>query len=198
MTWEELQKVTLYKMDASEDGIVSLTNDENIGYVKAMPQAANEGAMYICGFKPWRKKVEYEIEPSNKAQTVEINEICYDMLNTVDFTIYLMDSDGNLEEAEFHVIAGEYIQIPANTEGTLIVYYTANPMVFDNMGNSDTVPLDKDVVTLLPLYIASEIYKPDDDDGMTTVWRAELDAAVAKLTAKNSTVSGWVNTTGWL
>jgi hypothetical protein len=60
------------------------------------------------------------------------------------------------------------------------------------------VPLEDDVVVLLPLYIASQLYK-DDDISTATVYRNEFETARAELRNRHSgTQHGvFVNTSGW-
>jgi hypothetical protein len=79
------------------------------------------------------------------------------------------------------------------------MYYNAWPKMFAKDTNDDyVIPLEDDVVVLLPLYMASQLYK-DDDSSIATVYRNEFETARMEL--RNRTGGTYrdvfVNKSGW-
>lgn len=86
------------------------------------------------------------------------------------------------------------------TEGNYVIYYNALPVTI-TAGTEDDyeLPLDREVEALLPLYMASQLYK-EDDIGIATQYRNEFEVAFERL--KNSVPSGMaekvVSESGWI
>jgi hypothetical protein len=78
------------------------------------------------------------------------------------------------------------------------VFYHAYPQQITKDTPDNTVlSLDPEVAVLLPLYMASQLYK-EDDNGLATQWRNEFEVARAELRPSES--SGTVTFTsesGW-
>ena len=92
------------------------------------------------------------------------------------------------------------IAIERDTPGNYIVYYNALPDIITISTADDyELPLDREVVAILPLYMASQLYK-DDDISLATQYRNEFEVAFERLTAlKDSgkaeevtSESGWI------
>jgi len=67
------------------------------------------------------------------------------------------------------------------TAGNYIVYYNALPKTIDITTEDDyEMPLDKEVAAILPLYMASQLYK-DDDVAIATQYRNEFEVAFERL-----------------
>ena len=63
------------------------------------------------------------------------------------------------------------------------------------------LPLPKECCDILPLYIASQLYK-DDDISMATIWRNEFNVALETIAAQEAESSGggcgaFETETGW-
>lgn len=83
--------------------------------------------------------------------------------------------------------------------GNYTIYYKAYPPTITVSTVDDYVlPLDSEVVVLLPLYMASQLYK-DDDNGIATVYRNEFEVARELLFNQTTTLSDEhvVSESGW-
>ena len=85
------------------------------------------------------------------------------------------------------------------TPGNYIVYYNALPVTITIATEDDyELPLDKEVAAILPLYMASQLFK-EDDISIATQYRNEFEVAFERLqnaaeqgkTEKVESVSGW-------
>ena len=86
------------------------------------------------------------------------------------------------------------------TEGNYVIYYNALPVTITIATEDDyELPLDREVAALLPLYMASELYK-EDDIAIATQYRNEFEVAYERL--KNSAPSGTaekvISESGWI
>lgn len=70
---------------------------------------------------------------------------------------------------------------PARPAGCWTVYYYAYPALFGQTTPDDTrIPLAQEECVLLPLYMASQLYK-DDDLALSTVYRNEFEVGLERL-----------------
>jgi hypothetical protein len=80
------------------------------------------------------------------------------------------------------------------------VYYKAYPdqITLDTPDDYE-LPLDPEVATLLPLYMASQLYK-DDDNSIATVYRNEFEVAFERLQNGSNIPrkEEFVSNTGWV
>ena len=86
------------------------------------------------------------------------------------------------------------------TAGNYIVYYNALPKTIDVTTEDDyELPLDREVAAILPLYMASQLYK-DDDVAIATQYRNEFEVAFERL--KDAAPSGkaefLTSESGWI
>jgi len=84
--------------------------------------------------------------------------------------------------------------------GTYRIYYKAYPQQIDLTTPDDyELPLDPEVAVLLPLYMASQLYK-DDDNAISTVYRNEFEVAFERLSngANTPRKESFESVTGWV
>lgn len=199
MTWGEIKKAALSKMFAADNGAIDPKADENVDYVAAMPQAANEAMQCICdaGRRP-RRSVAVEVERKTKPQGFHISALCGDFFSCGDPEAYLV-TDGVPQPVSVQVVANEFLIVPANLEGTLLWYYDTKAPTVTTQTADDYIPdIDEDTHVLLPLYMASELYK-DDDLQIATYYRNEFDNMLAVLSQKQKGTAGgeFTSVTGW-
>ena len=73
------------------------------------------------------------------------------------------------------------LALDRDVPGNYIIYYNALPVTITMQTEDDYVlPLDKEVEALLPLYMASQLYK-DDDIAVATQYRNEFEVAFERL-----------------
>ena len=86
------------------------------------------------------------------------------------------------------------------TAGNYIIYYNALPKTIDITTEDDyELPLDKEVATILPLYMASQLYK-DDDVAIATQYRNEFEVAFERLqdAAPSGKAEMLTSESGWI
>lgn len=198
MTWHEVKLATLQKM-MSANGYNIPSDEATVEYVAGMPQAANEALQLLFSANKYlRKSVEIEF-----GENAEGYDAFYDMSAAEDF--YEVGNveayeikDGKIRSCDGVVVrAGKYVTFPA--AGTYLMYYNAWPKMFSKETEDNyTIPLENDVAVLLPLYMASQLYK-DDDRSIATAYRNEFEAARMEL--RNRTGGTYrdvfVNKSGW-
>jgi hypothetical protein len=84
--------------------------------------------------------------------------------------------------------------------GNFTIYYRAYPVELTSETEDDYVlPIDPEVYALLPLYMASQLYK-DDDIGVATQYRNELEVGFNRLvnSANLSAYEKFTSETGWI
>ena len=86
------------------------------------------------------------------------------------------------------------------TEGNYVIYYNALPVTITVATEDEyELPLDREVEALLPLYMASQLYK-EDDIAIATQYRNEFEVAFERL--KNSVSSSMAervtSESGWI
>jgi hypothetical protein len=198
MTWYEVKLAALQKM-MSANGTNIPTDEATAEYVAGMPQAANEALQLLFSANRFlRKSVEVVAEADADGY-----QSFYDMSQAEDF--HMMGDieayelkDGKIRSCNTMTVrAGKYVSFDA--PGVYQVYYNAWPKLFAlNTDDDYNIPLEDDVVVLLPLYMASQLYK-DDDIAMATVYRNEFEAARAELRNRTGGThrSTFVNKSGW-
>ena len=201
MTWEDVRRATLQKM-FSLDGTVINANDEGIkDYLNAMPQAANEALQLLCTAGKYLVR-EYPLpEEKAKGQRLTI-DLKKDLPDFYQMGLLLqLASDGTPEPVlGVQLVAGRYLVIPPSAEGTLLLSYNAWPQEITlATPASEELELDREVVVLLPLYMASQLYK-EDDSALATAYRNEFEAAFALLQNAPITIESneFTSVTGWI
>jgi hypothetical protein len=105
-----------------------------------------------------------------------------------------------LSASEYYVEANDTIVFRTDRPGLYTVYYKKYAKEITKTTPDDyDLPLDPEVAVIIPLYIASELYK-DDDNGIATTYRNEFETAFDRLKQKVevgrreefSGESGWV------
>lgn len=187
MTWKEIKLAALQKMFSAEGGI----NQSDSGvreYLAAMPQAANEATQRLCaaGFAQ-RKNVRLQKQPG-RAETLDLAGLVPDLLRAEPLELYAFDATGMPAAVDGAVLAaGRYLMLPAGVSGPLELYYEAKPPAFDAATPDESgIQMADGAEVLIPLYIASQLYK-DDDAGIATQYRNEFEAA---LTARGPDRAG--------
>lgn len=180
MTWKDIKLATLQKM-FSADGTEINVNDESVKeYVNAMPQAANEGMQMLCTAGKYLRRC-YEFEKAQGSMTLDLKQ---DVPNFYSGSaeIYRIAEDGTPECVQgVRMVAGRYLVLPVDTEGTLQFWYNASPQEITLITPDKTeIGLDPEAVVLLPLYMASQLYRDDDAD-LATMYRNEFETALERL-----------------
>ena len=147
--------------------------------------------------------------PFASADEVEIFEeyIHIHMDEVLDDFYQIAPNEIYLESGTDYIVANDYFQeafktlvIPRDKEGTYTIYYRRYPgkITFDTVDDY-VLPVDPEVAAIIPLYMASELYK-DDDASLSTIYRNEFEVARENLSQSAdiqkreffTSDSGWV------
>ena len=136
------------------------------------------------------------------------SKIKYDMKALApDF--YMIDPQGiyyegayqkYLQTSDFYQEGTKTLVLDRDMVGSFTIYYRAYPVVITNQTDDDyELPIDPEVYTLLPLYMASQLYK-DDDNGIATAYRNEFEVGFERLvnSANLSAYEEFTSESGWV
>ena len=201
MTWKEVKLATLQKMFSAEGLSINEADDSVSEYINAMPQAANEGLQLLCtAGKYLRRCLELEPGAVGATRTVDLKAAAPDLYRIEQLEIYAFDETGApVPVRGAKLVAGRYLVLTNQPGGKLALYYNAWPQpVTHATADDEELPLDPEVAVLLPLYMASQLYK-DDDITLATMYRNEFEVAFSLLQRADSGEVGGEFTcaTGW-
>ena len=197
MTWQECKLAALQKMFSAGN---TIENDEATNdYLAAMPAAANEAINRIVATRPLRKSAE--LSADGETRSFDISEVAYDFKNTGSLEVYFVGEDNlPLKIEGARVFAGKYLVLPQITEtGTVLFFYDAKPnRITSSTADTYKLPLDEDACSLIPIYIAGELYK-DDDMQIATYYMNEFETGLYALVPTDSGVitDTFVSESGW-
>jgi len=231
MTWLEVQITTLQKMFAIESNRLE-RDDTTEAYLAAMPYAANEGLQRLATVGRFIKKavaIEHvrtlpetlpEPIPPEEVDEDEIPIVAmqlsgtgtnkYDMRKLAP-SYFALDTEGVFlsrggcaaRTFDYRVMGEHILMLPAAIEGTFTVWYDAYPQRITHDTTPETVlVLHPEMAVLLPLYMASQLYK-DDDIAIATVYRNEFEVGLDGLRETAARLRGLSrsdtqsNTTKW-
>lgn len=177
--------------------VVSRTIEEN-GFkaYKGLIPNENNGRVVITFHSVYPSSITnialYEATfPSEEAVVPYEEFIRYDLPELIgDF--YQLESGQIYYEGEVaprYIAADQYYQesnrtlvLKRSMPGTYTIYYKQYPeMITQGTPDDYKMHLDPEVVTLVPLYMASQLYK-DDDNAIATAYRNEFETAFERLT----------------
>lgn len=201
MTWKEVKLATLQKMFSAEGLTINEADDSVSEYINAMPQAANEGLQLLCtAGKYLRRSLELEPGAAGETRTVDLEAAAPDLYRIEQLEVYAFDEAGTpVPVRGAKLVAGRYLVLTNQPESRMVLYYNAWPRpVTHSTADDQELPLDPEVAVLLPLYMASQLYK-DDDITLATMYRNEFEVAFSLLQrADTGEVGGqFTCATGW-
>lgn len=199
MTWKEIKLATLQKIYSAE-GTNIPTDDATKDYLAAMPYAANECLNMICTNKKHIvKSVDLDPDSGNVLGSFrkhDMKELTDDFF-AFDGQVYY--TEGNTHQRTTNYYAeNNVILVNKDAKGIFTVYYRAYPeAITSETVDSYILPYEPDVCSILPLYIASQIYK-EDDNGIATSLRNEFEVAYDRLSQETNAVTlESFNESGW-
>lgn len=158
-----------------------------IKFISTYPSKVKNIAIYADTFPTingvemvpeYGKYVKYDLkELAPSFYNVFGNSIVYEGENS---TIYLNTTD-------YYKESDHILVLPKDKPGMYTVYYNAYPgFITEDTEDDYVLDVSKEVADLLPLYIASQLYK-DDDNGIATTYRNEFEIGLESLsnTASN-------------
>lgn len=162
------------------------------------PLSVKNFAMYIANYasaddvQPFSENVRYYLpDLANDFYDVDIEHVIYE--GDADISRYKATSD-------FFQEGFKVLVLPRDIPGNYKVYYKAYPQEITlETPDEEELTLDPEVEALLPLYMASQLYK-DDDAGISTVYRNEFEVAFERLKDSVSAPSSerFTSESGWI
>lgn len=197
MTWGQIKLTALQKM-FSADGITIDENDDSIKeYIYSMPQAANEAIRMLVTAGIQVRKSNVVEKESGIPLVVDVRKENSDFWRIEEPEVYNMKNGDISPYYGCQLLGGKYLRFPANASGQFEYYYDAMPEEITQTTPDDTViEIAPEAVALIPLYMASELYK-DDDLSTATYYRNEFEDGLSKLRNNVTGVNEFVSTTGW-
>lgn len=204
MTWKDVKLATLQKMFAA-DGNTIPTDESTRDYLAGMPYVANEALQMLSTAGKFIMKsivIDHEASDNIDDCRYNLNTMADDFYQLGENQVYFQSLDGKryLQYSSYKMESDKTLVLFGSETGKYTVYYRAYPGEITETTSDDyELPLDREVAALLPLYMASQLYK-DDDNGIATVYRNEFEVALERLAGNAYTIgheeftseSGWI------
>lgn len=181
MTWQEAKLITLQKMFSAPGGQIG-TDDATAEYLAAMPAAANEALLLLATVcRPLVKSVTLEKAAGAQAR-FDLRTLAPDLASLTGQSVYHTENGVTKRADDAMLMADRYLLLPAGAQGDYTVYYNAYPAPLTQDTPGDAVlPADPDAAALVPLYMASQLYR-DDDAQTAAICRNEFETGISRLT----------------
>lgn len=179
-----------------------IENEDNekvvVTLVSTYPLALKNIALYKAVFE-----TEEEIQSFAEKIRYNLKELAPDF--------YMLSDDPIVFEGDKtsyrYIQSNDYLQegntvlvLDRSVKGNFKIYYKAYPQMITSQTTDDTeLTVDPEVLALLPLYMASQLYK-EDDNGIATTYRNEFEVAFGRLRDTKSAPSAEIFTSesGWV
>ena len=160
------------------------------------PLAMKNIALYSANFAS-----EEEIQPYAEKVRYDLRELAEDF--------YMLDTGNIFFEGEEirYTQATDYFQegnkvlvLDREAVGNYKIYYKAYPQkITSETPDEEELAIDDEVAAILPLYMASQLYK-DDDIGIATTYRNEFEVAFERLpnAPKAPSAERFISESGWI
>lgn len=165
-------------------------------FTTTFPMALKNVAIYKETFEDAEKVVPFT------------DKIKYDLKELApDF--YMIDPQGiyfegayqkYLQTSDFYQEGTKTLVLDRDMIGNFTIYYRAYPVqITAETEDEYELPIDPEVFVLLPLYMASQLYK-DDDNGIATAYRNEFEVGFDRLvnSANLSAYEQFTSESGWI
>lgn len=179
-------------------GLIENTDDKAVKFefITSYPMALKNVAIYKENFADANDVVPFT------------DKIKYDMTALAE-DFYMIDPQGiyfegayqkYLQTSDFYQEGTKTLVLDRDMIGNFTIYYRAYPPQITSETEDDYIlPIDAEVYALLPLYMASQLYK-DDDNGIATTYRNEFEVGFDRLvnSANLSAYEKFTSETGWI
>lgn len=178
-----------------------ITNPDNADVVLTVTANSTGDIDNLAFYDVAFDRVE-EIPPYEEYIRIPMAEVLDDFYQLEPTQLY-RENDGNPEylvASEFWQEAGKLLIIPRSKPGTYTIYYRRYPPRITMATDDDYIlPVDPEVAAIMPLYMASQLYK-DDDNSIATTYRNEFEVARDALSqwASVGQKEQFVSETGWV
>lgn len=149
-----------------------------------------------------------ELFPTAEDVVPYTDKVKYDLSQLAE-DFYMIDPQGiyfegayqkYLQTSDFYQEGTKTLVLDRDMVGSFTVYYRAYPIQITTETEDDyELPIDPEVYVLLPLYMASQLYK-DDDNAIATAYRNEFEVGFERLvnSANLSAYEEFTSESGWV
>ena len=179
-------------------GLIANPNGKKVklAFRSTYPMALKNVALYSA---TW----EYDEEVQDFAEKVKYNmkDLAEDFFMLESTDLYYEGNDNPYTQTQqFWQEGNTVLVLDRQMIGNFIIYYKAYPeQITIDTPDEYELPIDDEVAVLLPLYMASQLYK-DDDNGIATSYRNEFEVAFERLKNKANAPSAgeFISKSGWI
>ena len=200
MNYGDLKLFVLQKMFAVT-GTSVVVNSSTTPYINSMPSVTNE-ALQLCSTagKYIIKSVDITQDGTDPGivKKYDLKALAPDFYSIGNNKVYFNDGTEYKPTTEYSTEGASIFVVPSIKVGTWTVYYNSYPTeITSATADNFVIDVDREVAAILPLYIASQLYK-DDDVSLATQWRNEFESAFEKLVPTQTTPTVEFSVTwGW-
>ena len=149
-----------------------------------------------------------ELFPTAEDVVPYTDKVKYDLSQLAE-DFYMIDPQGiyfegayqkYLQTSDFYQEGTKTLVLDRDMIGSFTVYYRAYPVqITTETEDTYELPIDPEVYVLLPLYMASQLYK-DDDNAIATAYRNEFEVGFERLvnSANLSAYEEFTSESGWV
>lgn len=203
-TWGYLKDVSLAKLDLTEEE----ANTQNL--ISRFPFYANEVITQVCSsIKPKYSYAKFEVTKDDVGKELEMpsdfvsfgDDMCYELVDKEIYSYNGSYADYMLVKEEIFDTDFDYIsynKVVFKRPGNFYISYNARWYTFDkNIDNKTMINVPNDILDCIPMYIASQCFKIDDEY-KSAVFKNEYEVALSRIdnthynTPKNIKITG-----GW-
>ncbi len=177
-------------------GIINNPNDEivKLSFASTYPSFVKNLTVYGETFDTadeipaYSEKMRYNLK--------ELAEDFYELGS--NYIVYEGDRTEYLQMSDYIREGSDSIVLDRSKPGEYTVYYHAYPPKITQATLDDyEIPLDPEMVVLIPLYVASELYK-DDDVSIATQYRNEFELGLEGLRNDDYSQGQFTSESGWI
>lgn len=180
--WETISTIThtatKYGVYETKKGLI---DNENKNPIRLLFKAddyvysVRNVALYNINFKDTNNI--YNNTQKQKYDLAELIDDFYDIIS-VEFE---KEDEKNKYNSNFILEEDKTLVFDTKMKGNFIITYKAYPeKITSTTADSHTFEMPSEMIALLPLYIASELYK-DDDISVATTWRNQFEVALSEI-----------------
>lgn len=195
--------VKIVEMDSKQSfaeyrGIITNINDApvSVEFECNYPISIKNVAVYDADYEK-----EDDILSYGEKMKYDLTKVAPDFYELDSQEIYYEgDEPRYIQTSDFFHEGDRKFVVDRELKGNFTLYYKAYPVDITTATADDyELPIDKEVAVLLPLYMASQLYKDDDID-IATSYRNEFEIAFGMLKNKTSTPSAerFTSESGWI
>ena len=122
------------------------------------------------------------VQEYGKYVKYDLRKLAPDFYNLFNNSIvYEGSKQTYLNTTDYYRESDHVLILPRTMPGMYTIYYNAYPgQITEDTEDEYEMALDPEVIVLLPLYMAAELYK-DDDNGIATTYRNEFEVGLESL-----------------